>query len=172
MNFLTQEFRLDPSSKWYNHKSKSAGLTYEMALAIRQNQLVWVNGPFPSGAMHDSTIYRGGTEKIKKDMWDKTSLFFKMPKGKRAVGDSGYKGISNVTITREKHSKRFKKFLTRTKQRQESFHSRLKSFHVLAHPFRHGSSTKNKMALHKMCVEAICVIVQYDLENGHPLFEV
>ena len=29
---LTQEFRLDPSSKWYDHKSKSSGLMYELVL--------------------------------------------------------------------------------------------------------------------------------------------
>lgn len=172
VNFSTQEFRLDPSSKWFDHKSKSAGLTYELALAIHRQQLVWINGPFPSGARHDSTIFRGGTKDTKKDKWDQSSLFFKMPSGKRAVGDSGYKGIPNVTITRRDHSKGLKKFLTRAKQRQESFHTRLKSFHILGHRFRHGSSTKNKMQTHQMCVEAICVIVQYDMENGHPLFEV
>ena len=32
VNFLTQEFRLDPSAKWYDHKSRSSGLTYELAL--------------------------------------------------------------------------------------------------------------------------------------------
>lgn len=99
---------------------------------------------------------------MKRDEWDKSALYFKIPPGKRAVGDSGYKGISNVTITKKKHSKGLKKFLTRAKQRQESFHTRLKSFHILRYRFRHGSSTKNKMDTHKMCVEAICVIVQYE----------
>ena len=140
--------------------------------AIRRQNLVWVNGPVPSGAKHDGTIFRGGTNETKKSKWLQSSLYFKMPRGKKAVGDSGYKGISNVTITKSTQSKGLKKFLTRAKQRQETFHTRLKSFNVLGHRFRHGSSTKNKMELHKMCVEAICVIVQYDLKNGHPLFEV
>ena len=133
---------------------------------------MWINGPFPAGARHDSTIFRGGTNAMKKENWDKSALYFKIPSGKRAVGDSGYKGVPRVTVTRRKHSRGLKKFLTRAKQRQESFHTRLKSFHILRYRFRHGSSTESKMETHKMCVEAICVIVQYDLENGHPLFEV
>ena len=171
VNFRTQEFRLDPSSKWYDHKTKSAGLTYELALAIRRQALVWINGPFPAGAKNDGSIFRGGTKKMKIDEWDKSSLYFKMPPNTRAVADSGYAGVSKVTTTHQKHSKSLKKFLTRAKQRQESFHTRLKSFHILEDRFRHGTSTKNKMDLHKMCVEAVCVIVQYDIENGNPIFE-
>jgi hypothetical protein len=172
VNFRTQEFRLDPSSKWFDHKTKSAGLTYELALSIRRNALVWINGPFPSGDGNDGTIYRGGKKDQQMDEWDKTSLFFKMPPNTRAVADSGYAGLPKITTVNSKHSKRLKKFLTRAKQRQESFHTKLKSFHVLEHRFRHGKSTEEKMALHKMCVEAVCVIAQYDLEYGHPVFEV
>jgi hypothetical protein len=35
-SFDTQEFRLDPSTKWYNHKSHSSGLKYQFALALRR----------------------------------------------------------------------------------------------------------------------------------------
>lgn len=35
-NFDTEEFRLDPSTKWYNHKSHSSGVKYEFALAIQR----------------------------------------------------------------------------------------------------------------------------------------
>ena len=76
-----------------------------------------------------------------------------------------------VTITRDGQSKDLKQFLGRAKNRQESLHTRLKSFNYLYHRFRHGKSTQNKMELHKMCVEAVCVIVQYDMENGSPIFD-
>jgi hypothetical protein len=33
-NFHTEEFRLELSSKWYDHKTYSCGLKYEFALAI------------------------------------------------------------------------------------------------------------------------------------------
>ncbi|KAL7537676.1 hypothetical protein ACHAXR_011645 [Thalassiosira sp. AJA248-18] len=173
VNFMVQEFRLDPGAKWFDHKTKSAGLTYELAIAIRRNKLVWIKGPEPAGSKHDITIFRGGTKEQGKKKWDPNSLYFKLPAGKKAVGDSGYAGEpGKVTTTRDQHSSELKKFLGRAKNRQESFHARLKSFNILGQRFRHGKSTKDKMAMHKTCVEAVCVIVQYDLENGHPLFEV
>lgn len=46
------------------------------------------------------------------------------------------------------------------------------SFNVLAHTFRHGMGTKDKMDKHKACTEAVAIIVQYDFDNGHPPFEV
>ena len=48
-----------------------------------------------------------------------------------------------------------------------------KTFDILGQRFRHGrKGTEYKMELHKTLVESICVLVQYDMENGHPLFEV
>lgn len=171
-NFMTQEFRLDPSAKWFDHKTKSAGLTYEFAVAIRRNKLVWMKGPEPAGSKHDITHFRGGTKEQGKDKWDKNSLYFKLPPGKRGVGDSGYGGEPDkVTVTKAQHSREFKKFMSRAKNRQESFHSRIKSFNVLGHRFRHGSSTKSKMDLHKTCTEAVCVIIQIDMEHGRPLMD-
>ena len=35
-SYDTEEFRLEPSTKWYNHKSNSAGLKYEYAVALRR----------------------------------------------------------------------------------------------------------------------------------------
>ena len=37
------EPRCDPSSKWYSHKFHAAGLSYELAISIRSNKLVWLN---------------------------------------------------------------------------------------------------------------------------------
>jgi len=55
--------------------------------------------------------------------------------------------------------------------RQESLHTRLKFFNILGHRFRHGTSTEHRMTMHKMAVEAVCTIVNYDFEHGHPLFD-
>ena len=66
---------------------------------------MWIKGPFPSGKQHDITIFRGGTKEEGKEKWDKDSLFFRMPKGKKAVGDSAYTGEPmKVTTTKEQHS--------------------------------------------------------------------
>ena len=48
--------------------------------------------------------------------------------------------------------------------RHESFCSRIKLFSALDRPFRHGARK------HKAVFEAVCVIVQYDMENGRPLW--
>ena len=95
-----------------------------------------------------------------------------MKLGKKAIGDSGYAGIDNVTITRGQHSKELKKWLGRAKNRQESLHCRLKAFNILGERFRHGKKgTQDKLSLHQTCVEAVCVLVQYDMECGRPVFD-
>lgn len=121
----------------YDHKSASSGLTYEFALAIRHQKLVWIKGPLPAGAQHDITIFRGGRTKHGKSTWDRNSLYFKLPEGKKAVGDSGYGGEpKKVVVSKPQHSPEFRKFLARAKNRQESFHTRLKSFNILGSRFR------------------------------------
>ena len=172
VSFRTQEFRLDPSADWYDFKSNSSGLKYEFACALRRPEIVWVNGPKPCGLSSDSTMFRGGKKDDDEGDLDTTALYHMLPKGKKAIGDSGYEGMpEKVTITRDGQSDDLKQFLGRAKNRQESLHTRLKSFNCLYHRFRHGKSTQNKMELHKMCVEAVCVIVQYDMENGSPIFD-
>jgi hypothetical protein len=149
------EPRGEPSAKWFSKKFSQAGLSYELGIAIRSNQLVWVNGPFPASE-HDITIYRkeGG-------------LKARIPEGKRLVGDEGYKGESQTISTRNAlDSPIVKSFKRRTRARHETFNGRLKNFKILAERFRHG------VAKHKAVFETACVIVQYDMENGHPMFDV
>ena len=38
--------------------------------------------------------------------------------------------------------------------------------------FRHGTSVEHRMELHRMAVDAIVGVIQYDNENGHPPFDV
>jgi hypothetical protein len=56
-----QEVRRAPGSKWYSPKHHSAGVSYELGIAIQQNQLVWINGPFPA-IRHDITIFQSANE--------------------------------------------------------------------------------------------------------------
>ena len=91
-----------------------------------------------------------------------------IPTGKRVIGDSGYAGEDNITVsyTREGGSAEVRKLKARAKSRHETFNSRIKSFTILATEFRHTIS------LHQIVFESICVLIQYDLESGHKLFEV
>ena len=125
VTFVTEEFCLDPSSEWFDWKSHGSGLKYEFALALRRAEIVLVRGPAKPGTEQDSVIFRGGGKNDKN--LDKTALYPLLPPGKKAIGDSGYKGMpQKVTITRGKHSPEMKKFLARAKSRQESLHSKLK----------------------------------------------
>ena len=48
VNFTINEPRgKDTGARWYDHKSHSAGIRYEVALDIRQSKILWINGPYP-----------------------------------------------------------------------------------------------------------------------------
>ncbi len=173
VNFITQEFRLDPGTKWFDHKNQSAGLKYEFAPALYKDHCVLINGPDPAGLRHDKAVFCGATKMSdKKDSWDKNALLFQIPKGKMAIGDSAYEGLKDVvTVKHPGHTKDVFKFLDRAQNRQEAYHGRLENYKILYHRFRHGKSTEEKMALHKMAVGTVAVIVEYDMKH-HPLLPV
>ena len=74
-------------------------------------------------------------------------------------------------VWRDEHTPKYKKFLARVASRQETVFKGLKDWKILKHRFAYGNTTKERMKLHKMAVEAIAVIRQFDYENGHPPFD-
>ena len=170
--FMVNEMRLDPSYAWFDYKTHSCGLKYEFCLATREARVCHISGPHvPS--KHDITVFRGGDSGQDEEDRDQSALYFKIKEGERCIGDAGYSGEpTKVVVTKDQHSSEFKEFLARAKNRQETFHWRLKSFNILRHRFRHGVNTKERMRLHKMAVELVAGIVQYDYENGHPPFDI
>lgn len=140
-------------------------------MAIYEPRVVWMRGPeLPS--THDITVFRGGDQKKEEDR-DQSALYFQLEEGEKLVADSGYNGEpSKIVVTKDEQSDELKQFLARAKNRQETFHWRLKSFNILGQRFRHGVTPQERMRLHKIAVEAVTGIVQYDYENGHPPFEV
>ena len=100
------------------------------------------------------TWFRG--RKKKETTSNPNALINFIPENKRIIGDSGLKGESTKSLTTNPgHSKEVKKFFARAKARQETLFARMKNFDVLRHRFRHG------IELHKICLEAVAVIVQY-----------
>jgi hypothetical protein len=159
------EPRQCPSSKWYSHKSHGPALAYEIAIAIQENKVVHIHGPFPAG-IPDLSIFRspGG-------------LKSKLPDGKCVTADRGYRGEPALRTPNERDTEAAKTFKKRSQARHETFNSRLKSFNILSTRFRHSHSGRNKEGItchdnHKTVFEAVCVLLQYDMENGHPLFAV
>lgn len=123
--------------------------------------------------MHDLTVFRGGDKTQPKENWDKGAVYFQMQQNDRIIGDSGYRGEPNkLVVQRDEHSPELKEFVARVQSRQETFFRRLKVWKILQDRFAYGRNTEERMKLHKMAVEAVAVITQYDFENGHPPFEV
>jgi hypothetical protein len=143
------------NKKFYSHKFDQAGLAYELGCSVFHNALVWMNGPFPAGH-NDGQIF------------SQKGLMDKIPAGKKAITDHGYKGSyeGKVSKSSSRDSEGLRRLKSRAKARQESFNSRIKNFAVLDNRFRHG------IEKHKICFEASCVIVQYQLEAGDGLFDV
>ena len=157
VHFRISEPRDQPSAGWYSKKYNKAGVSYEIAIAIHHNQVVWINGPFPAGH-NDKKIFK------------EKGLYDKIPEGKKALGDDGYVGYPDKCSTKNKDfdSKPVKEFKRRVAARQETFNSRLKHFEILNTVFR--SKGKDRLVKHKAAFEACCVIGQYCMENGSPLF--
>ena len=129
-------------------------MTYEIAIAIHESRVLAINGPFDA-SKPDITIFR-------------EELSDAMPEGKRGIGDSGYQGEpTKLTIHRTAHSKEMTNFINRVRARHENFNARIKNFSILSNCFRSNDKIK-----HKMAFEAVCILCQYDMENGHPLMDV
>jgi hypothetical protein len=107
--------------------------------------------------MHDLTIFRAAN-----------GLKEMIPQGKRVIADNGYTSTQEQGILSTPNShdiREVRKFKSRARARHESFNGKVKNFRCLAEQFRHGVPN------HKIVFEAVCIIVQYQLENGSPLFD-
>lgn len=145
---------MQPSTGWCSHKFHEPGLPYELGIAIYDNRLVWINGPFQA-AENDLSI-----------MHKEDGLLSKIPAGKKVIADRGYRGEPVCSIRNPRDTAGVKAFKRRARARHESFNGRIKWFNILDTRFRHG------IAKHQAVFEAVCVITQYEMENGHPLFDV
>ena len=157
------EPRTEPDHRWKSYKLNKPGVAYELGISIWNSQLVWVNGPF-KGGMKDLLIFR-----------EPNGLKSKIPAGKKILADSGYPGEhSKVSLRRHTDTPAVYNFKNRALARHESFNSSIKKFKALEERFRHRGPKNGPRGInfHKAVFEAVCVIVQYEMDNGHPLFDV
>lgn len=141
--------------EFYSHKYAHAGLCCELGISISKSQLVWMNGKFKAG-LSDNKIFKN------KGLKDKLT-----EGGKMAIADGGYPGHPNVLSTPNHHdSKSVKLFKSRALKRHEKFNGMIKHFDCLKGRFRHSVDR------FESCVEAVCVICQYRMEMGEPLYDV
>ena len=149
------EPRKKPSTGWKSHKSNGPGLAYELGLLLHHSQLVWINGPFAAG----SNDIRNFNEE--------NGLKSKIPPGKKVITDRVYSSEIDVcSIPNDLDTPEVNEFKRRARARHETFNKRIKNFNILSNTFRHG------LHLHQMVFEAVCVIMQFEMENGYPLFDI
>ena len=146
---------------WSSHKfGGKAAFTYELAVSTVSQQLCWSRGPYPAGGYSDIIMFQqGGLQR------------FLLSHGKEAIADAIYAraGGGASTPNTKFETKATNTYRRRARARMESFNGRINFFGILSQTFRHK---KDRMRKHQICFEAICVIVQYQMENGSPLFEV
>lgn len=132
---------------WYSHKFNSAGLRYEVGIAIQSGDIVWVSGPFPPGKFPDLKIFRLGLKSILEAA------------GERAEADDGYKG-EPMTIELPQEGCFYPDFeeqrliKSKVRSRHETVNGHLKNFGCLSQRYRH------KLYKHKFCFGAVSTIVQ------------
>jgi hypothetical protein len=141
-------------SQKFNH----GAVKYEIAISIFSAKVVWISGPFRGGE-HDMTMLREG------------GLLDKIAPGKLGVADRGYQSSrpeveAKLSLPNVYDPKDLNNFKSRSRLRQETFNGRLKFFNVLSETFRHGPE------VHHLVFEAVVVIVQYQMDNGSPIFAV
>ena len=171
VHYPTTEFSNDPDAKYYDHKSHSSGVKYEIGVAIRSPRIVWTNGPFPA-SYHDISVFRGGKADKSPSQWSQKSLYHQLPDGMKCVADSGYGGEpEKIVVKKAEHLPALQNFIKHALSRHEWVNKRTKDFHIMSCRFRHGKSTEKKMDLHQTVFRAIIVTVQLEFEE-YPPFDV
>lgn len=140
--------------KAFSFKKHHAGLCYELGISLFESKLIWMNGSFYAGANDKKNF-------VDRGLKDKLEAI-----GKKALGDKGYCGYSKECSTFNPFdSDALKQFKSRAQMRHEQFNGMLKEFSSLDNQFRHSQMKFD------VCFEAVCVICQYRMEHGEPLFD-
>ena len=151
--------KLPKDKKFFSKKKNRAGVKYLVAISVYGAQCVFIDGPFEAGHYNDIEAFR-------------KNLKGKIRAGKKAVVDGGFppnpkskKELNMLALPRPGYGgKEFRNFKARVRCRHETFNSRLKFYSCLSQLFRHG------MDKHGEAFTAICVTVQYEMDNGAPIY--
>ena len=147
-------FPLD--EKLCSHKFNHAALKCEIAVAVCEDKIVWVNGPW-MGSKHDLAVLREGQAD------GSGSLLDLIVEGKMIVADRGHRTsnraeLKKIAFKRNDDQPALKKFKARATCRHETVNARLKQFRCLSDTFRHGEDKQ------EAAFKAVCVIVQCHLD--------
>lgn len=142
----------------YSHKFNHGALKYEIAIDVYRCKVVWISGPHRAG-MHDKTVF------VEKGLRNK------IPPGKKVITDRVYGSKKDAPVDHAKlalpnpsDNKTLNNFKARVRARHETFNGRLKFFRSLSDTYHHSAAN------HVHVFEAICVTVQYQMDNGGEIF--
>ena len=148
------------STKMFSHKLNGPGVKYEVAVCIKTQRIVWINGPFV-GSKHDGTIFRT----------DLSPLLFD---DKAVECDRGYGGDFKMKSPGMGDStSKERKMKSNFRAQHEAVNGRLKQFNVLTTHFRHMKPNRQGITeKHKWCFTAVAVIPQLKfVMDGELIFE-
>jgi len=138
--------------------------TKAMARACRTNLLFTCGSPADVWMAHNPVT----KDNDRKCFIQPGGLRSRIPTGKKAIADNGYRGKGGdpkVATPNSHDPDLLREFKARARMRQESFNSRIKSFDCLnTARFLHSRDR------HVQCFEAVCVICCYEMEMVSPVF--
>ena len=145
-----------------SQKINHAGVKYEIVMDITKSKCMSVVGPIRAG-QHDMNVFRLKTKEKMKQMPDKMLIADKIYKPGRRPEHRDEVGMFAIPNTMDIAD--LKEFKSRLRARHETFNGRLKFFAILRDCFRSAN-----MAKHGLAFNAVCTIVQYQCDNGSPIF--
>lgn len=155
-----------PYSKSYSsHKhGGSAALVYEHTIYTHKNKIASIVGPFPAGT-HDKTVFRSKLHgMITKKQEERSNDF-------RAIADQGYVADdlhSSLSFRNEMDPQEVEWFKDRALSRCKKFNGLTKAYKSMKVKFHHdrGPNPDRLHPRHKACLEAICVTIQVEMDEG------
>ena len=147
------------STKMYSHKMNGPAVKYEVAVCIKTQRIVWINGPF-LGAAHDSSLFRAG---LSQQLHDEEAV----------ECDRGYGGDFKMKTPGMGDNSKQRKMKSNVRAQHEAVNGRLKQFNALTTHFRHMKPNREgMMEKHKWCFTAVAVITQLKFcSDGELIFE-
>ena len=149
------------------HKSKKlgqAGLVCECGVCAHKDKIAWTNGPFPAGT-NDKTVFKKALKgKVETERQQRNNDFC-------LITDDGHFAeafLDALAFRNELDPREVACFKDRALSRHERFNGLTKNHKVLTTNFNldHGHNPNHDHPWHKAVVEAICVSVQIEFDEG------
>lgn len=144
-------------TKAMSHKFRACAAKYIIVLSVFRSKCLFIEGPF-RGGKHDLTMFK------------ESGLMRKLEtSNKICIADRGFRSKrpcerENFGLPDYMDSKELNNFKSRARLRQETYNRRLKHFECLAGTFKNG------FLKHGIALRAVAVLVQYQMDNGSPLY--